>query len=308
RNAILVGSYVMVNPDNWQKNVDLYDGPANTNLALSYECSDLVLYNGSKTIPAESVQVNSNLIATLALGDAELNIVQVPLFHAQAPNDPQHFVGTVTVTARGEGMVVSDEFTLEVKQVAGTAPLASSLCFGGEPLPEGNRLYWSRFGFGEQGYKLYRARIDSEEFTIINDNPLVTTECTDYDVEPVIDYKYKLGLEMPNGKEITIGPLSLTSSSEVGNIVLYETSPNPWVDVTEISYFIPRDITSAQLKVYDITGKLVKTLVDGPQDSGNHSVTWDGTDERGRTISSGVYFYILNARDQKQTKKTILVR
>lgn len=308
RNAILVGSYVMVNPDNWQKNVDLYDGPANTNLALSYECSDLVLYNGSKTIPRDSVNVNTNEIYTLGLGEARLNIVQVRLFHSSAPADAQHFVGKVIVKARGEGMNVSDEFNLEVKQVSGSSPLASSLCFGCEPLPEGNRLYWSRFGFGEQNYTLYRAELDSDEFTKISQNTLAVTEFTDYDVEPVIDYKYKLGLEMPNGKEITIGPLSLTSSSEVGNIVLYETSPNPWVDVTEISYFIPRDITSAQLKVYDITGKLVKTLVDGPQDSGNHSVTWDGTDERGRTISSGVYFYILNARDQKQTKKTILVR
>lgn len=308
RNAILVGSYIMVNPDNWQKNVDLYDGPANTNLTLSYDCTDLVLYNGQKTIPAESVQVNSNQIATLALGDARLNIVQVSLFHTQAPNDPQHFVGTVTVIARGEGMVVSDEFTLEVKQVAGTAPLAASLCFGGEPLPEGNHLYWSRFGFGEQSYKLYRARIGSEEFTIINDDPSVTTECTDYDVEPQTGYKYKLGLEMPDGKEITIGPLSLTSSRDVGNIVLYETTPNPWTDVTEIRYFIPKTISSAQLKVYDITGKLVKTLVDGPQDTGNHTVAWDGTDERGRTVSSGVYFYMLKTRDQKQTRKTLLVR
>lgn len=308
RNAILVGSYVMVNPDNWQKNVDLYDGPANADLTLSYYCSDLVLFNGGKTIPAESVQVNVKQIATLALGEAALNIVQVPLFHTQAPNDPQHFVGTVTVTARSEGMVVSDEFTLEVKQVAGSAPLASSLCFGGEPLPEGNRLYWSRFGFGEQGCKLYRARLGSDEFAEISDNPPGTIECNDYDVEPQTGYKYKLGLEMPDGKEITIGPLSLTSSEDVGRIVLYETAPNPWAGVMEIRYFIPKTVSLAQLKIYDITGKLVKILVDGPQDAGEHSTTWFGTDERGRKVSSGVYFYVLETGSQKQTKKTVLIR
>lgn len=307
RNAIIVGSYIMVNPDNWQKNVDLYDGPANTNLKLSYKCSDLVLYDGSQTIPRDSVNVNTNEIFSLDLGKAVMNIVQVRLFHRRPPGDDQRFVGKVTITASGEGMSVSDEFNLEVKQVSGGLHRASGMFLAGEPMPEGNRLYWSRFGFGEQSYRLYRAELDSDEYSRISEYTLAVTDFTDYDVKPETDYKYKLGLEMPDGKEITIGPLSLTSSKDVGSIVLYANS-GPWFEHAEICFYIPQNVSSARLKVYDITGKLVKTLVDGPLDAGEHSVTWPGTDERGRKVSAGVYFYILESGNQKQTQKTVLIR
>ena len=63
-----------------------------------------------------------------------------------------------------------------------------------------------------------------------------------------------------------------------------------------------------RLTVYDLHGKLVKLLVDGVEPPGNHSVYWDGRNEKGVEVSSGVYFYRIQAGDFCSTRKMILVR
>jgi flagellar hook assembly protein FlgD len=63
------------------------------------------------------------------------------------------------------------------------------------------------------------------------------------------------------------------------------------------------------LKVYDITGKLVKTLVNDKKDAGYHSVVWHGKDETGKSVSSGIYIYKLTTNDGfTETKRMTLLR
>ena len=62
------------------------------------------------------------------------------------------------------------------------------------------------------------------------------------------------------------------------------------------------------LRIYDVGGRLVRTLFDGQQAAGQKMVTWDGRDERGRSVASGVYFYRLQAPSYKKTLKMVLVR
>ncbi|TKJ42993.1 hypothetical protein CEE36_05775 [candidate division TA06 bacterium B3_TA06] len=302
-NSIVVGSYVMVNPDEREINFDVYDGPGNVDLDLSYSCTDLSTYGGAWMIPAANINPDLAGVNWLGLGAGAQNIVQ-----AYIPNNA-HFethVGKVTaIGAAEDGSTDADEFTLKVNVVppkGGGKPSS----FGGEPLASGNRLYWPNFGFGEQGFNLYRA--ESEEFTKLNADLMNFTEYTDYDVAAGADYQYKLGLAMADESEVLLGPLSLTSSEEIGSLVLEQNWPNPWADATEICYFLPKGVSSATLKVYDVSGKLVKTLASGPQDAGAHSVFWDGRDEQGQSVASGVYFYMLKTGDQKQTKKMLLLR
>ncbi|TKJ42995.1 hypothetical protein CEE36_05785 [candidate division TA06 bacterium B3_TA06] len=302
-NSIVVGSYVMVNPDNGKKNVDLYDGPANIDLDLTYSCTDLATYGGGWTIGAANVNPDLNEVSWLALGSGAQNIAQV-----YVPNETpfETYVGEVRVIGTAEdGSTDADKFTLKVTVVVNKGGGHPS-SFGGEPLAQGNRLYWSNFGFGEQGFNLYRA--ESEEFTRLNDACMNCNEYTDADIVAEVDYRYKLGLLMADESEVLLGPLSLTSSQKVGSLVLEQNWPNPWTDATEISYFLPKGISSTTLKVYDISGKLVKTLAEGSHDAGAHSVIWDGKDERGIHVSSGVYFYMLSTDDQRQTNKMLLLR
>jgi len=85
--------------------------------------------------------------------------------------------------------------------------------------------------------------------------------------------------------------------------------PNPFYGRTRISYQIPRgkDV-GVTLKVYDITGKLVRVLVDTEQCPGFYTVNWDGHDRNGRTVSSGVYFVRIAAGSFVKTGKMLLVK
>lgn len=304
-NSIVVGSYVLVNPDDWEKNIDLFDGPGNVDLDLTYSCTDLSTYGGAWMIGAANIDPDLNEVSSLGLGTGAQNILQV---YIPSKAHFETYVGkVVAIGAAEDGSTDADEFTLKVNVVAdkgGGKPTS----FGGEPLAQGNHLYWTNFGFGEQGFNLYRAEPGSESFLKLNESIMKFTSYTDYDVAAGADYQYKLGLAMADESEVLLGPLSLTSSEEVGLPVLEQNWPNPWADATEICYFLPKGVSSATLKVYDVSGKLVKTLASGPQDAGAHSVIWDGRDEQGQSVASGVYFYMLNTGDQKQTKKMLLLR
>ncbi|MEW6685215.1 MAG: C25 family cysteine peptidase [Candidatus Edwardsbacteria bacterium] len=83
--------------------------------------------------------------------------------------------------------------------------------------------------------------------------------------------------------------------------------PNPFSRLSVISYQLPVTIHTT-LKIYNVAGQLVKTLVNEFMSSGVYRVSWDGKDEAGRKVSAGVYFYRLTAGDFADTKKMILIK
>ncbi|HER43603.1 MAG TPA: T9SS type A sorting domain-containing protein [Candidatus Eisenbacteria bacterium] len=89
--------------------------------------------------------------------------------------------------------------------------------------------------------------------------------------------------------------------------VLYQNYPNPFNPSTSIEFSLPaRERVS--LKVFDVSGRLVRTLVDGPLPDGNHRYAWDGRNERGAAVASGVYFYVLRSESIRQARKAVLLR
>ncbi|MBI4725646.1 T9SS type A sorting domain-containing protein [candidate division TA06 bacterium] len=66
--------------------------------------------------------------------------------------------------------------------------------------------------------------------------------------------------------------------------------------------------TSLELKVYNITGQVVKTIDLGTKDPGYQKVYWDGRDQNNQRVAAGVYFYQLNAAGFSATKKLIMVK
>lgn len=92
-----------------------------------------------------------------------------------------------------------------------------------------------------------------------------------------------------------------------GIFMLSQNRPNPVLGGTEISYYLPDDCR-VELAVYDLTGRLVKKLVDGVEASGHNSVIWDGTDAAGDKVAPGVYFYRLGAGKYSARKKLVILR
>ncbi len=90
---------------------------------------------------------------------------------------------------------------------------------------------------------------------------------------------------------------------------LSQNAPNPFNPSTTINYQVPDGRNElVSLKVYDISGRLIATLVNEIREPGTYSVFWNGTDSSGRQVSSGVYFYRMAAGDFIQTRKMVLLK
>ncbi len=88
---------------------------------------------------------------------------------------------------------------------------------------------------------------------------------------------------------------------------LHQNTPNPFNPVTEIAFDLPEE-TNASLEVYNMIGQKVRTLTDGTLSAGAHKLVWNGTDDNGKELPSGVYFYKLSAGDNSRTMKAILLK
>ncbi len=88
---------------------------------------------------------------------------------------------------------------------------------------------------------------------------------------------------------------------------LAQNVPNPFNPQTSISFNLPAD-GPVRLTVYDVSGKRVRTLVDEPREAGLHQVTWQGDDDGGRQVASGVYLYRLDAGAVHEVRRMTLVR
>ncbi len=113
---------------------------------------------------------------------------------------------------------------------------------------------------------------------------------------PISDATYYELMDMVTGveEEPVVGRLSLACL------------PNPCRARTMLSYSIPRQGPVA-VRAYDAAGRLVRTLVDEVREAGSHDVPWDGSDDEGRSVASGVYFVrIVSGRDAETVKAVVL--
>ena len=88
---------------------------------------------------------------------------------------------------------------------------------------------------------------------------------------------------------------------------LHRNYPNPFNPRTTIAFDLPH-ASLITLQVYDVTGKKVRTLLSRQLPAGHHQVVWDGTNDAGQPVASGVYFYRLNAGNFSAVRKMLLVR
>jgi len=110
---------------------------------------------------------------------------------------------------------------------------------------------------------------------------------------------------------LSITPAELTPAPSVPvELSLEQNSPNPFNPSTTIAFSVPESHAGVlvTLKVFDARGRVIRTLVEGAREAGAFSVFWDGADEAGRQVSSGVYFYCMKAGNFTKTRKMVLVK
>ena len=89
--------------------------------------------------------------------------------------------------------------------------------------------------------------------------------------------------------------------------VLYQNYPNPFNPSTKIEFSLS-ERARVRLEIYDITGRRVKRLLDEELPSGHWSIVWEGEDDKGTKVASGVYFYRLIASQYTQTRKMVIIK
>ncbi|MCB9088176.1 MAG: S8 family serine peptidase [Calditrichae bacterium] len=109
------------------------------------------------------------------------------------------------------------------------------------------------------------------------------------------------------GSQIQPITLNALNSNQPEVFELAQNYPNPFNPTTTIQYSLP-EATQVRLDIYNMTGQKVRTLVSGGMEAGQHSVQWDGTNEFGEKVTSGMYIYRIVAGDFVQTRKMVLLK
>jgi len=84
--------------------------------------------------------------------------------------------------------------------------------------------------------------------------------------------------------------------------------PNPFNPKTRIAYEVPAGGCHVTIDIIDVSGRVVRHLVDGFEDEGMHEIVWDGRDNDAYELSSGVYFYKLVTPESESTRKMMLLK
>ncbi len=158
-----------------------------------------------------------------------------------------------------------------------------------------HRLHWEPVGQSDETYYVYLVDPQTEKVINMNEN-------SDYTFNPQKkQYTLKIYASRDNNFKPSIIPLRFK---------LAQNYPNPFNPTTTIKVGIPQSSANqvVSLKVFDVLGKEVTTLYKGTLQPGYHTFEWDGTNRNGHPVSSGIYFYQLQAGKTALMHKMILLR
>ncbi|MDP6820055.1 MAG: T9SS type A sorting domain-containing protein, partial [Candidatus Marinimicrobia bacterium] len=88
---------------------------------------------------------------------------------------------------------------------------------------------------------------------------------------------------------------------------MHQNYPNPFNPVTQIRYDLPED-SYVSITIYDIMGRNIKSLVNTDQTAGYRSIRWNATNDLGEPVSAGMYIYMIQAGEFRQTRKMVLLK
>ncbi len=183
------------------------------------------------------------------------------------------------------------------------------LSFDAREHASGLELSWRIFADEAiSGFRIYRGENTTGPLDLVNTRSLIPREersFLDTTVSPGTTYRYVLAVVKPDGSEISSG--EITATAPVLSLELEQSFPNPFNPSTTIRFVLDRD-TEVRLRIFDVRGGQVITLVDEPLTHGPHEYLWDGRNAAGARVGSGVYFYELRAGKRTFTRKMVLTK
>jgi hypothetical protein len=158
------------------------------------------------------------------------------------------------------------------------------------------------FVANEKGRSLLTGNPPDSPFSNVGDNNDVKAADTD----PVLVVTGNMVAKESEESEVEESEVA-SEQLPVTSYQLEQNYPNPFNPTTTIRFALP-EAAEVNLKIYDVAGQLVQTLVGGVVEAGRYQVVWDGTNQNGLEVASGVYFYQLRAGEFRQVRKMSLLR
>ena len=114
---------------------------------------------------------------------------------------------------------------------------------------------------------------------------------------------------VPDGTISGVEQKEQSDTALPASFALGSNFPNPFNPETKISFEVPAGWTApVTLRLFNVQGQLVRTLLEGVMTPGQHSVLWNGKDERGQHVASGVYLYQVISGDYRAVRKMLLAK
>jgi hypothetical protein len=130
-------------------------------------------------------------------------------------------------------------------------------------------------------------------------------EITDKSYVPGMTYRYRVDVSDEDGRRTLFETEAISTRSL--SLTLNQNKPNPFNPMTTFSFVLP-ERANVNLSIFNIEGKLVRTIVDRALPDGFNEFIWDGQDTAGNPVSSGVYLYRLKAGKKAITRKMVLLK
>lgn len=189
-------------------------------------------------------------------------------------------------------------------------------------------LNWSTQAATENlGYDIFRSQTETGDYTLINEDVIPTATSSgdvhtysylDQSVEPGQTYYYQIGDVTLSGETTMYGPISATayptgvtdhkqSHNVSTDYKLDEAYPNPFNGKTTI-HFSMLKAGEVRIEVYNLMGQKIRTLVSEKRAAGNHFVSWDGKNDFGQPIGSGIYLYKMTINNFQAGKRILYLK
>jgi hypothetical protein len=179
--------------------------------------------------------------------------------------------------------------------------------FSAKPASDGVHLSW-RVEADEvvRGFRVFRSSAADLQRELTNELlPPDVTSFVDMTAEPGVAYTYMVAAVKENGDQVQSIPIIVATAPL--SFDLLPNVPNPFNPSTRIAFTLP-EAERAVVRVYDVRGARVATLLDSRLGAGRHEVDWNGVDDGGTRVASGTYFYTLAAGKRTESRKMVLVK
>lgn len=188
----------------------------------------------------------------------------------------------------------------------------------------GTLSFWAKSFTSDYGLERFKVGVSTggtnpADFTIISGTNFVEApvEWTEYEysLEDYEDQNIRVGIQCVSSDAFIfmVDDVKITAPVSNGTQVapfvtaLKGNYPNPFNPETTIRYSV-KDKSPVAIEVFNVKGQLVRNLVKDVKEAGEHSVVWNGTDNNGRAVSSGIYYFKMNAGKYSSTKKMIMMK